>query len=387
MNMSVRGLMIGSRRISRLLVVIGLFWLVCSAASVAAAGSDLDILGQPELRRTAISGPESTPTPTSVPRPLVPGIHPKPEAITSDGCCAYPDWSEDSEWILFFDAPKGPESAGLYGIPRAGGPATRITQRMGVFSSDWSLVAYPEAERVFVERWQDGERWTIPSAGRAIHVSPSSKWLAWQIGSSAIQNPDVRVSAIWISGLKGEDARELVTIHGGDLIGWSENEAALLVSGRLAPNGPAGIWRIRIEDGAGQLLFDVDQPREALLSTDGSWLAFIIAFETPSERNGVWLLRTDGGGAKHLDLFGSYRWRSGDQLVLVPLDLSASGPYLVQYDAQRDQWWSLTTPMTTQLPIANNDWRISPDGQWMVFQSYLDHNLYVMELPAVREAP
>ncbi|MEJ2013464.1 MAG: hypothetical protein P8X64_14730 [Anaerolineales bacterium] len=372
---------------ARVLLAFSLLMLGLSVAGVGFAGSSADVNTGPNARWTEMPEVEVLWTPTPIPRPTVSGAPVQPIAITSDGCCAYPGWSKDSEWILFFDAPDGGDTRGLYTIPRSGGPATRLTDRIGSFSSDWTLVAYPESERVYIERWQDGERWTVPSSGRAVHFSPSSQSIAWQIGSSSIQNPDVRVRSIWVSGLKGEDARELVTVHGGELIGWAEDEQALIVTGRLTPTGPAGIWRINIEDGAGRLLFEADRLRDALLSNDGMMLAFIIAFEQNPERNGVWILRTDDGSARRLEFFGSYRWRSSDQLLLVPLDLDASSPYLLQYDSGRDLWWTLTTPQETVLPIANNDWRISPNGRWLVYQSFLDRNLYLLELPSASKAP
>jgi hypothetical protein len=369
----------------RLSLAFGVLMLGLSMAGVGFAGSSADANSAPNARWTEMPDLKVLWTPTPIPRPTVSGGPVQPTAITSDGCCAYPGWSKDSEWILFFDAPGGGPTRGLYSIPRSGGQATRLTARVGSFSSDWSLVSYPESGQIFIERWQDGERWTVPSSGREVHFAPSSQSIAWQIGSSSIQNPDVRVSSIWISGIKGADVRELVTIHGGELIGWAEDEQALIVTGRLTPTGPAGIWRIDIEDGAGRLLFEVDHPREALLSNDGSRLAFIIAFEQKSDRNGVWVLRTDDGSARRLEFFGSYRWRSTDQLLLLPLDLSASSPYVLQFDTRSSQWWTLSSPRDTSLPIANNDWHVSPDGRWMVYQSFLDQNLYLLELPVAPE--
>ena len=386
MNMSIPGRMIGKSS-RHLLVATGAILLALYAAGAAAASSPDQRSGDTLARATIIPALDSTPTATPVPHPLVPGVPPTPVAISSPGCCSYPGWSEDSEWVLFIDAPEGVGSSAVYSIPRGGGPRTLLTKRFGAFSSDWSLVAYPDAGRMYIERWQDGERWTVPSAGREIHFSPSASSVAWQIGSSSIQNPDVQVSTIWVSDVKGKDARELVTLHGGSLIGWAEDEDALIVSGRLTPAGPAGIWRIQMDDGAGRLLFDVNEPREAVLSPDGRLLAFIVAFETQPGRNGLWILSTNGDGAHRLDLFGSYRWRSADQLVLIPFDWSSSSAYLLQYDALNGEWWSLTSPRYTQLAIANNDWQISPDGGWMVYQSFEDQSLNLLQLPAVPGSP
>ncbi len=382
------GRMTGSLRLRSHLVEIGI--LIClffgvvlgaSAASVQQGVIDVFSYETPEVRIP----PTSTPGAANL--PLIPGVPPEPNLVTQAGCCNYPQWSRDSEWLLFIDAPDGPASAGLYGVPRAGGPLTLITSRVGVFSEDWSLVAYLEGGTVYVERWVDGTRWTIPSSGRRIYFSPSNEKIAWEIGSSSIQNQDVQVRTIWIADIDGTGVRELVTVHGGGFQGWSEGGKAIIVSGRLTPTGPAGLWRIRLEDGAGRLLFAIDSPKDVLLSPDGTWIAFTIAFEKEMDRNGLWVLPTTGDPATKLSQYGAYRWREEGRLVVIPLDLDAPGAYLTQFDIPGNASWTLTSPLFSSLPIANNDWEISPDGRWMVFLSSEDAGLYLLELPIVKNLP
>jgi Tol biopolymer transport system component len=307
--------------------------------------------------------------------------------ITGSGCCINPQWSRDSEWILFIHAPQGLSSAGLYGVPRGAGPVTQISARVGVYSEDTSLVAYLENEVVYIERWVDGARWTIPSSGRRIYFSPSGERVAWEIGSSAIQNQDVQIRKIWVAQIDGSGARELVTVHGGGFQGWVEGGEAIIVSGRLTPTGPAGLWRVQTSDGAGRLLFAVDVPRDVLLSPGGTKLAFTIAFEAGSGRNGLWVLPTNGDTPVKLSHYGAYRWRGEDQLVVIPYDFEAPGAYLLQFDIGTDLSWSLTSPSMTPLPIANNDWEISPDGLWMVYFSSEEGGLSLLALPEVPNRP
>jgi hypothetical protein len=167
-----------------------------------------------------------------------------PVRLTQGGCCPYAGWSHDSEWILYLDGKLEEASTGLYSLPRSGGPPGRLSERFGIFSTDWSLVAYQEAGQVFVERWADAARWSVPSNGRAVSFSPDMTQLAWEYGATGIQSPDRRQAQVWTSNLRGEGARELVTIHGGELVGWVGGSEAILVTGRLSPPGPAGIWRI-----------------------------------------------------------------------------------------------------------------------------------------------
>lgn len=336
----------------------------------------------------ATLGPDTV-NPTPTPLPIIevqaaPGDTSLPSRITDDECCLYPHWSSDSEWVLFVN-PVGREGPGLYGVPAAGGSATFLTSRVGVFSEDLSLVAYPEAGLVYVERWAIGDRWLVPSQGREVHLSHENEWIAWEYGSTSIQNQDLKQQTIWIANVKGEGARALVTVHGGGFIGWIDQGNALLVSGRLSPLSPAGIWRVDRVSGAARLLFSTERARDVLISPEGEWLAFTVAFQTEHEKNGLWTLKTDGSTLKRLPAYGSYRWRSEGELLLIPYDFAAKSPYLWQFNIEEDQIWALTDPDEIELPIANNDWQASPDGEKIVFYSQSDRNLWVLRLPETPE--
>jgi hypothetical protein len=320
------------------------------------------------------------PVPTTEPSVVqVDFVSPDPIMITEDGCCPYPQWSSDSEWVLFVDS-VGDEGPGLYGVPVGGGPATFLTSRIGSFSEDLSLVAYPEAGLVYIEQWATGDRWLVPSEGRRVYLSHENEWIAWEYGSTSIQNQDLKQRTIWIATLKGEGARELVTVHGGRFLGWIDHGEALLVSGRLSPLSPAGIWRVERDTGAAQLLFATDRARDVLISAEGEWLALTVAFQTDRTQNGIWALKTDGSLVRRIPAYGSYRWRSEGNLLIIPYDFSAERPYLWQIDVEQEQIWGLTDPKTLDLPIANNDWQPSPDGQKIVYYSTEDHNLWVLTL-------
>ncbi len=302
-------------------------------------------------------------------------------SLTEEGCCAGSAWSIDSEWILYFDKPSPDDPVGLYGIPFLGGDVTLFNPRVGSYAQDWSLVAYNEAGVTYVERWADGSRWPIPSEGREVHISPNGEHVLWEIGSRAITSPDRRQRKTWISNYDGGEPRELLTLHGGSFIGWIGDDS-ILVSGRLAPPDPAGLWKISISDGGAQRLFDTVKPRSVLLSPNGKWLAVTIAFENVPGRNGIWAVRTDGRLSVKLPVYGSYRWRTDGHLLVIPLDMDEPDPYVLQFDLEEDRVWRITDPLKTSLPIANNDWQVSPDGQKMVFLSAIDGNLQVLYLPS-----
>ena len=337
--------------------------------------------GEPLKATVAPHVVTATPTPAFAPEVIeLTASNPEAVQITEDGCCPYPDWSSDSEWVLFVDS-EGKEGPGLYGVPAAGGPATFLTARVGSYSEDLSLVAYPEAGLVYVERWAIGDRWLVPSEGREVFLSHENEWIAWEYGSTSIQDQDLKQRTIWIATIRGEDARELVTVHGGRFLDWIDHGKAILVSGRLSPLSPSGIWRVDRDSGAATLLFSTDRARDVLISAEGEWLVLTVAFQSDRSKNGIWVLRTDGSFTTRLPVYGSYRWKQEGQLLIIPYDFEAQGPYLWQIDIKADQIWALTDPEKTELPIGNNDWQPSPDGNKVVFYSHNDDSLWVLDLP------
>ncbi len=387
--MPLRGHLIGKRLIF-VCLSLTLSALLGVLADAAQAGPNLSYGSENVPVRVTTLPPFPTPTPESVltierlapnrPRSV-------PVRITDGECCPYPRWSSDSEWVMLFDAGEKGDAPGLYGIPKAGGSPTLLTERIGVYSQDWSLVAYPEAGAVYIERWADGDRWVVPSPGRKIFFSPSGNQIAWELGSSGIRHPDLRQQAIWLADVDGGAAREVVTVNGGHFIGWAAGEDAIVVYGRLAPDGPAGIWRVSTDDGAGRLLFEAEKPRSLLLSPAGGWLAFFMALENQPDRNGLWIIGTDGSVNQYHSFIGAYRWRGEGQLLVIPQDMDAPGAYLWQIDIGEDIIWELTDPRLDALPIASNDWQPSPDGSVIVFRSHEDHNLWVFPLPELPLSP
>jgi len=304
----------------------------------------------------------------------------RPLQLTDPGCCANPDWSSDSDWVVYFDSP-GREDAGLFAVPTSGGEPLLVHARVGVYSNDLSLVAYKENGQTYIERWVDGTRWLIDNQGREVMFSPDGRWVTWSYISSGVTFPNLRQRTIWIAAIDGSEAHEIVTVTGGEFLGWTEAEEAILVSGRLAPDMPAGIWRIQVDDGAGLLLHEVEVPLRPLVSPQGRRIAFVVAFEETGQ-NGLWVVNSDGSGVRRLNLFGAYRWMGEDDLLVIPMDLSAGGPSLWHVAVESgvsERWLDLAA---SGHGILNNDWAVSPDGTRLVFRSTRDAALWAFSLPA-----
>jgi hypothetical protein len=88
--------------------------------------------------------------------------------------------------------------------------------------------------------------------------------------------------------------------------------------------------------------------------------------------------------AIHLPLFGGYRWRSERALLVLAWETPEAAPGLWQVDVPDGEPRLLLREDELSLPIANNDWAVSPDGRWLVFLSWEDRNLWLLGLPDAR---
>jgi hypothetical protein len=236
----------------------------------------------------------------------------------------------------------------------------------------------------------DGERWTVPARGRSVRISPGQKRIAWSEGNDDLP-PDRQVTAIWIANLDGSEPRKVVTLRRGGLSGWISDDI-LLVSGRESANAPDQVlWALPL-DGSPQVeLARAERLRGPLLSPSGAWVAYYVTFDADPARNGLWVARTDGSGAKQLppELFGSYQWRGcpgpcepdAETMLVVPLQPAAEYHELWQLEAASGETQRLTDPAVTPFKIANGDWRVSPDGRHIAYLESSDRNIWAIALP------
>jgi len=266
-------------------------------------------------------------------------------------------------------------------VPAQGGGESIIFGQAAVLSRDWTLVAFPREGETEVKRLADGERWVIPDEGRGIRFSPSGASVAWIVASKGASYPDRRQQTIWLARSNGTLAHAAVTITGGGLIGWDDDEQALLVVGRVTGAGKTGIWSVDLASGRKTMLHAADGIMDPLLSPDRRWLAFSVALQADPGQNGLWLMRSDGSVTLKVTPFGAYRWRSNSRLLLIPLDLADQGAALWEVDAAKGSARQLTLPKVISLPIANNDWAASPDGKAIVYVSTIDRAIWRLDLP------
>jgi hypothetical protein len=318
----------------------------CCAACMQAAivRPSADVGGGTVARRAAIVPATAELPPSGSPTPKIedsgapadiatPG--PWEETIlTHGGCCPGAFWSPDSQEVRFLARPEPRQPASIYGVPRTGGPAVLVRREPAFFSPDGAYTMNVSGEDVAITRLRDGKRWTVPTGGRGVVFSHSMAKVAWTESSDAFTNLNLIQRTIWIRDLDGVQSSIVVKVVGGGFIGWAEDDASVLVSGGLVTGGPRGVWRVDLTGGEPKLLFEADEIQGALISPNGEWLAFFVAFGSQQDRNGLWVMRTQDGSAERLDLFGSYRWRGEGRLLLIPLELDPTGDALWEYDAK-----------------------------------------------------
>lgn len=346
----------------------------------------------PSLRATSI--PTQTPlpaatataAPTATPTPFA------PVQLTNTGCCTQPFWSPDSAQVRFIDKPAADQPVGIWGVDVAYPltPAQFITNRLEESTASARFLI-ETGDVTVIERRSDGQRWTIAAAnGRSVQVSPDESRIAWTVTNSDAPSSE-QVTQLWLANLDGSVAEQIATLPRGGLGGWIANDT-LLISGRDSLQArQQTLYALRLSDGARLVLARSERLRGQSLSPSGAWLIYYVAFEPDADKNGLWLARTDGSAPPaRLDraLFGSYQWRpcaarctsEQDRLLLVPFQPDAEFHRLLSFDPNTGVTLALSDPAHAPFKIANADWRVSPDGSWVVYVESRDRNLWVLEL-------
>jgi Tol biopolymer transport system component len=314
-----------------------------------------------------------TPDPTATPAPAL-------RQLTHNGCCVQPTWSPDGSQIWYIDRPSAGQPSGLYGLDLNGGEPQLVTDRLGIFSPDAALMAYPQAGQTIIERRATGERWDVPAAGRAIQFSPDGTQIAWQVANDSA-NFDRRLVEIWAANVDGGNARVVTRLIGGSLVGWFPDGGRVLVSGREANDVDPFLASVNIGDGSFVGIVRGTNIRGGSISPGGGWVAYQVAFSGDLARDGLWVAKADGREARKLSIFGAYRWRAEGQLIVVPLEVGAASHRLAQVEAVSGEISPLTDPRSLAFRIAGGDWALSPDGRRIVFVNAADRNLWLLELP------
>jgi Tol biopolymer transport system component len=262
------------------------------------------------------------------------------------------------------------------------GSTPQFAGRVGLYSPDRAFAAFAEGSRTVVERLGSGESWIMPNNGQAVEFAPNNRHVAWE--SEAISGPyDQRQNEIYVADIDGKNAERVTRVYGGGLVGWLPNSTSLMFLGRQSlQTHERTLTVLDLNTNTAADLVTVERIAGITLSNKGTWVAYYISFNEDDTRNGIWVQRTDGGDARKLDQWGAYQWRDDAHLLMIPMRASGDQPFeLWDVDAATGESRQLTDGAVTPLTILNGDWRVSPDGQSVVFVNSVDRNLWVVKLP------
>jgi hypothetical protein len=291
------------------------------------------------------------------------------QQITTGTCCTQPYWSEDSGQVRFIDQPAPDAPLGVWGVnmDRLELGLHLITQHLGVSSPDGSLIAYPDRSTglAVVERLADGQQWEIDTQGHSLSFTPDSRHVTWTAYDEDAPR-DNRQETMWLANLDGSDARVLLRERRTNVLAWLSN-TELLITRRIPGSTDVQLLTLSVADGSRHELLQMPRMRGAAFSPDKRHLVYYVSFEAEADKNGVWLLdlQNPAQAPRKLPWWGTYRWRDNQNLVYVPFDAEATQHNFYEYNVVSDQTRALF-PDGTNLTIANNDWRVSPDGHKIV---------------------
>jgi Tol biopolymer transport system component len=370
----------------------GLLTLVLSSLLLVACARTV-----PPARPLAATTPTSTPTtastatpwPTSTPLPTpMPTATPTPQLtqLTTGGCCVNPGWSPDSRQVLFIDKPSENDLVGIYAVDIFTGAkkSPQWSGRVGIYSPDRSLIEYTANFETVIEKLDTGEKWAIPGQV-PVDFAPDNQHVAWDNDVDTTGPYDQRPSDLYVADVNTRKPVRITRVYGGGLIGWLPSGLKLMYQGRPSLDvRERTLTVLDLTTNVTTTLVSAERLAGMSVSKDGTWLAYYITFDADKSRNGLWVQRTDGSQRRKLDMWGAYQWRDDSRLLVIPMRASSDTAFEVwEVDAASGRQRKLTDAATTPLQILNGDWRVSPDGRYVVYVNSVDRNLWLLTLPAV----
>jgi hypothetical protein len=306
--------------------------------------------------------------------------------LTQPGCCVFPFWSSDGQMVLFIDKPQPTAKTGIYGVPITGGEPEFLWQ-IGAPSPDgrYRVLLNPDGETV-VEPVDSDVQWIIPNGGLNVSISPQSIRLAWS-ETPRSGNFDKRRATIFIADIDGSNPKEVITVFGGGIAGWLDDDHVLL-TGKDQPNDEdVQLFGLNVHDGERTPITSNERIRSVEVSPGGDWIFYTITLDPDDpDQEGLWIVKRDGSQPYKVQVFGGARWRDSSHLLIIPIELNVPSHTIWEFDAETGQAYALTDPALTPFRIANGDWSVSPGGDYIVFYGE-DEALWLLSLPWITPSP
>ncbi|MDK3160651.1 M23 family metallopeptidase [Kamptonema cortianum] len=318
--------------------------------------------------------------------PLARDLGPLPDAPWSlrrlgfDGCCVNAQWHPtDANRIYLIDGSAGQRASIFEWNTDDGSIVNLIGQAPPPGRSpDANLEITREGNGVRIRRTDGSGEWTVDTMGAHAAISPDNQRLLWQVASQiASPGQSALPTSVWISGVDGADAREVLVMMGGNAQ-WLDSERLLLTSREgivttLATFNPVS--------GESVTLGSFSFLRTLTIAPGGGRLMFYVVNQPDPANSGIYTLRTEAGAVpERLPWFGGWRWRDDDTVYYIPLDPAQNRQRLHYFDLTTGEDRPLTDISTLPFVVANGDWSVSADGDQIAFWSALDRSTWLLEM-------
>ena len=310
--------------------------------------------------------------------------------ITAGECCTDPFWASDNE-IRFIDQPTANQPVGFYGIDLNSDSTEPqlVSEQFVTYSPDERYAVYPDpvSKRAVIEDTRFNIRRFINTQGERLTFTPDSQKVVWVIEEDTGPR-ETRLEVIWMADTNGRNAQAVFSGRRLGSISWLADDRWLI--SRSQPGTDALLLSTySLTTSIETPLIELPRFRGMSLSPDKRFAVYYHAFQPNPADNGVWVydLENPDLAPTQLPFFGTYRWRDNSSLVYVPFDPEAETQQFFEYN--------IVTKSTTQLfpddfsvTISNNDWRLSPDGNRIVYVgangTQLD-GVWVLDIPVSRQ--
>jgi hypothetical protein len=359
-----------------------------AAASLGAAIEAVDeapVIQQPSPKPPppVTVPPLPTLTMRDMQRPVLPRA---PRRLVGGGCCPGAWWSAASTHLLYIDRPPGAPATALYTVPvwPPGAPPEVADARVSEQAGAARMRVYVEEGRSIVRDLETDEQWAVPTNGNPMRLSPDGSQAVWWEATGTRRDVD-GINRVWSAPVRGGEPVELAALWGLAVVDFLPDNRHVLAVGRPFRERPLfSLLRLDTQGGEMVELARGEWLSDALLSPNGRWVVYLTSLDRQNpQRNGVWVVGTEGdayGSARKLDFTGAYRWRDGEHLLYVPLEMDAPSHEVWEMAVETGQS-RLLLGEDLGIRIASNDWSVSPDGGSLAWLDERERDLWLVDLP------
>ncbi|GGJ53602.1 M23 family metallopeptidase [Deinococcus roseus] len=297
----------------------------------------------------------------------------KETRLTTGGCCVLPMFTPDSRQLMFIDRPTVQNPVGWYVVQPQQKPQAMLP--LGFYSPDLRHQILPETPAgTRIKRLSDGKIQTLPAEVGNVIWSPEGSRYVWN-ESQESGNFDERQTRIRIATF-GQAPSTLTTVYGGGAQGFLDQNT-LLILGKTNPNSDNRVlYTLDLKTRKTRKLETALNIRGVTIGPKGKWIAYFLAFNQ-DRKNGLFVVNREGK-KRQVPGFGSYRWRSEETLLLIPLKDTPQSHTV--------QTWKVGAPQLQTLvklsgKISYDQWVVSPDGRNLAYVNGKDRNIYGLRLP------